>query len=439
MTSEQCDQTPDQAASETTASVPPEEQGAPTGLSSLHNRDFRLYYAGAMISNVGFWMQAVAQGWLIVTLTDSELALGLVNFCAMIPSLLFSLPGGVLADRIEKRYVLMFTQGMSAVFVLILGVLIHTGSVRIWEIMLVAFATGTMGALAQPAFQTIVPELVGRKNLLNAIALNSARFNLTRAIGPTIAGFLIKVTGIAGAYYLNSVSYLALVGALVLVRPKYRGKQTAGLRGGLFAGMGPAMRYVRQHSLIRTVVLMAAVQTLFLVPYSTLLPIFAKDTLHMDAGGYGLLLAAVGLGAFVGAIGLAFKGEVGSKGRLMLAMQVTFALGVAVFSFSHWLVLSLAMLVLVGFALVVFMATGNTLIQVIVPEEMSGRVMSIWSLVVMGLMPIGSLLAGGVAQLLTPTIALSGGAVISLILSVAIVLREPALFGLEMERSPALS
>lgn len=400
----------------------------PGAFGALRIRDYRLFFLGALTGNIGVWMQAVAQGWLVVSLTSSELYVGLVGFFAMIPSLLLSLVGGILADRLDRRKLLMTTQVISAVLVAVLAALVHTGRVQLWHIMAISFGTGTMIALNSSSWQAIVPDIVGRKNLLNAIALNSAQFNLTRTVGPTVAGLLIGYVGIAGAYYFNACAYLAFTAALWFIHPRYTSRRTTVSDEGLLHSLKLAMQYVWSRSAIRMVMIMAAVQTVFLFPYSTLLPVFAKDVLGLDASGYGLLLAAAGVGAFTGAMMLAFRGESRNKFGLMLVSQFLLCAGVAVFGLSTWLPLSLLALALTGWSFVTFLATGNTLLQVSVPDELRGRVMSIWMLVGLGLMPIASLQAGAVAALTSPAVALASGAFITFVFTCVVALRQRHLY-----------
>ncbi len=404
--------------------------------AALHEPDYRWFYFGALTSNIGLWMRTVAQGWLVITLTNSPFYLGLVSFCGMAPTLLFSLFGGVIADRANKRLVLMSAQLGSVFFVSLLGTLVVAHLVQIWQIMLIAFVNGTFAALSQPSFQAIVPELVGRANLMNAIALNSARFNLTRAVGPSIGGFLIKYVSIAGAFYCNAATYLLFFVALLFVHPKHAVQRPRARSERVLASLTDALGYVSSHELIRPVLLMAMVQTVFIAPYTSLLPAFAKNVLHMGAGGYGLLLGAVGVGAFAAALLLASRASIPYKGRIMFAAQIVFAVAVIGFAWSRWLWLSLVALLVVGCTLVAFLTVGNTLLQTIVPNEKRGRVMSVWMLVAMGFLPLGSLLAGSVAEATSPSLDLTAGALLTLVLSSLIVLRNPALMRLVRDVPP---
>jgi MFS family permease len=399
---------------------------------ALDNPDYRLFFAGAMASNIGMWMQNVAQGWLVVTLTNSAFYVGLVGFCAMIPTLFLSLFGGVIADRFDKRRVIIPLQAAAFCLTGVLATLIATGTVKIWHLMAIAAGNGVVLALNAPAFQAIVPEIVGKKNLRNAIALNSAQFNLTRIIGPSLGGIIIRYLGVAAAYYLNALSYLVFVIAMCFIRPKHAPARRQESTDGVFRSLGAAIRYVRGHSIIRPVLVLAAVQTVFLFPYGTLLPVFAKNVLGLGASGYSLLLVSAGVGALCGSLMLARR--TGSSGvRWMLGAQVGFAISASVFAYSRSVPLSMVALACIGWSLVTFMATGNTVVQSLVPDELRGRVMSVWMLVGLGFIPIGSLQAGAVASLVSPTFALVYGAVVTLLCTAAVVYRNRILLDPEVQ------
>lgn len=404
-------------------------QGARAGgmFSALRNPDYRIFLGGALITNIGMWMQQVAQGWLVVSLTDSEFLVGLVAFCAMIPSLFLSLFGGVLADRFPKRRILIVAQVVSVLLVATLATLIQTELVQLWHLMLISFLAGVVVALSSPAFQSIVPEIVGKRNLLNAIAINSAQFNMTRIIGPTVGGLILTTLGVAAAYYFNALSYLAFLAAILLIRPKHAAPNRQVAPEGVFRSLGTALRYVRAHPVIRPVMLLAATQTIFLFPYGTLLPIFVKQELGLSADAFSLLLVSAGVGALAASLMLARRRGGASNLVWMLRAQVGFAVSVSLFAFSTWLPLSMAALVFVGWSLVTYMATGNTVVQSLVPDELRGRVMSVWMLVILGMIPIGSLQAGAVAALLSPTFALVYGAVVTLIVTGVVVRTNPQL------------
>ena len=400
----------------------------PGAFGSFRIKEYRIYFPGAMIAALGMWVQIVAQGWLIVNLTSSEFLIGLVAFCANLPFLLLSLPGGMLADRFEKRKVVMTSQSINAIFMMLMGLLVVTGKANIWLLMVWLLVVGSVGAISMPSQQSMLPEIVGRKNLMNAIALNSAQFNLTGVIGPTLGGFAVKYIGIAGAYFFNGLTLVIAMVTLWAIRPQFASKALSSTRSRETASLAYAARYVWTDSRIRTIVVLAAIQTLFLQPYNTLLPVFAKDVLHMGASGYGLLLGAVGLGAFVGAMMLAFKGEITSKGKWLIVAQVTSALGIMSFAVMRYLPFALVALFVAGWGIVTFLAMGNSLLQTVVPDELRGRVMSCWMLVVLGLTPFGSLYIGSLASAVGPVASLVICALVALVCAGAIIAKERELF-----------
>ncbi len=410
----------------------------PDAFGSFRIKEYRIYFPGAMVAALGMWVQIVAQGWLIVNLTSSEFLIGLIAFCANLPFLLLSLPGGMLADRFEKRKVVMTSQCINAIFMALMGLLVATGKANIWLLMVWLLVVGSVGAISMPSQQSMLPEIVGRKNLMNAIALNSAQFNLTGVIGPTLGGFAVKYIGIAGAYFFNGLTLVVAMATLWAIRPRFASRNMSSIRSRdtASASLVYAARYVWADGRIRTIVVLAAVQTLFLQPYNTLLPVFAKDVLHMGASGYGLLLGAVGLGAFVGAMMLAFKGEITSKGKWLIVAQVASALGIMSFAVMRHLPLALVALFVAGWGIVTFLAMGNSLLQTVVPDELRGRVMSCWMLVVLGLTPFGSLYIGSLASAVGPVASLVICALVALVCAGGIIAKERELFRSNFSLTP---
>lgn len=375
--------------------------------ASLRHRNFRLFWTGQMVSLVGTWMQAVAQGWLVLTLTNSAFLLGLVSAIGSIPILFLALPGGVAADRFDKRRLLMATQTMAMVLALILAVLTHCQAVRIWHVVVLAALAGSAFAFDAPSRQSFIIELVGKEDLLNAIALNSAIFNAARILGPALAGVLIGFIGMAGCFFINGASFLAVILGLWMIR---REPSAPRPKGSAWQEMKDGLRYSWGHRVIRSLVAIVAAFSIFGMPYAVLMPIFARDILGSGARGLGFLMTANGVGALIGALGLAAIGKGRSRGRLVLTAGVVFSLALAAFASSRNFTLSLLVLPLVGWAMVSQVATINTLLQTLVPDELRGRVMSLFTLVFMGLMPFGSLLAGSVAQRFGAPAALQAGA-----------------------------
>ncbi len=379
--------------------------------ASLRHRNFRLFWTGQMVSLIGTWMQSVAQGWLVLTLTDSAFLLGLVGAIGSLPVLFLALPGGVAADRFDKRRLLIFTQSTAMALALILAALTHYGLVRIWQVVLLAALSGSVFAFDAPSRQAFTIELVGKEDLLNAIALNSAVFNAARILGPALAGVLIGFIGMAGCFFLNGLSFLAVIFGLWLISGKRTAPKTS---GSAWREMREGLSYSWSHPVIRPLVTIVAVFSIFGMPYAMLMPVFARDILAVGPRGLGFLMTANGVGALAGSLGLAAFNRPKGRGRLVLSAGLVFSLAVAAFSLSRSFTLSLALLPLVGWSMVSQTATINTLLQTTVPDGLRGRVMSLFTFVFMGMMPFGSLLAGSLAQRFGAPAALKAGAAICL-------------------------
>jgi MFS family permease len=387
---------------------------------ALYVRDFRIFWIGQVISFSGTWMQSTAQGWLVYSLTKSPFYLGLVATAASLPVLLFTLIGGVVADRLMKRKLLVITQALSVVPALALAVLIDLRLVTVWQIMLFAMLLGTVNAFDIPARQSFLVEMVQKGRLLNAIALNSASFNGARIVGPFFAGLTIASIGVAACFYVNAVSFLAAIGALLMIR-------TGGETGkGLFlkstaegAGSGRISALVRElregldfvtgeRNIFRILVLVATFSLLG-IPYVTLLPVFAEDILKVGPRGLGILAGASGLGALTAAVFIAFKGEIEKKGRLMTVAGLIFGTALLSFSLSRDYFASTVILVLAGWGMVSFLAVANSFIQLGTPDVLRGRVMSFYAFVFLGIAPIGNALMGSVAHIVGTDRAVSIG------------------------------
>jgi MFS family permease len=362
----------------------------PATFSSLRHRNFRLLWVGTLISSSGDWMDQIALNWLVYQLTGSAVYLGILNLCRLTPILVFTLIGGVVADRVERRRLMFSTQTVAMLLALVLATLVATGVVQIWMVLLVAVGRGVMMSFNQPARQSLISELVPHEDLMNAIALNSATLNLTRVIGPAIGGGLIATVGVAGAFSLNAASFLAVLYGLAKMR---FGERPARRRGSMAADLMAGVRYLRGQPALRTLVLLALLPMVFGMPYMTMLTVFARDVLDTGGLGFGLLTACSGVGAVVGALGIASVRAHTRRGRLMLAGLVAFGAALLVFALSHWLLLSLLALVAVGAGQQAYMATNNTLIQVYVAEEYRGRILSTLFLN-RGMVPLGTMLAG---------------------------------------------
>ncbi len=370
-------------------------------------------------------MQSTAQGWLVLELTDSPALLGLTSAVANAPTLVLSLLAGVLADRVDRRQLLMVTQFTGALLAALLALLTGLGFVEFWHVLLIAGLAGAASALGMPAFQAVVSTIVDRNAIGNAIALNSAQFNLGRIVGPTLAGAAIAAGGLAIAFWANSIAFV-LVTAVLFTLP-IRRREAARAEASLWSNLLDGIHYLDRDPIIRILVLLAAVPALFVLNYLVLLPVYARDVLVIGAPGLGLLTAAVGVGALAGALGVALLRPRGGDGRLIVVGLTTASCALIVFAVTRWLPLSLVGLAVLGGAQVAYYATTNTLIQVLVPARLRGRVLSLYVLTSLGVIPFGNLLAGIVAQAFGPTVALAGGGVLTLVALAWVVVAYPQL------------
>lgn len=397
----------------------------PRTFVALGHRNFRLFFVGQLVSLTGTWMQSVAQSWLVYRLTDSPLALGLVGFFGSVPILLFSLWGGVLADRFPKRNLLVMTNSAAMLQALVLAILTLSGRVEVWHIMLLSFVMGSILALDIPTRQAFVAEMVGEKDLLNAIALNSSAFNATRIIGPAAAGILIALLGEGIAFSINSISFLAVIAGLLLLRLETT--LAPSRQVSAWSNLWEGLSYLRSNPVILTLVSLVAVSSLLCMPFISLMPVFAKDILGVGATGLGSLIAASGVGALVGALTLAYLGNAPQKGRLLTAGNILFPSLIIAFSLSGSYPLSLLILLGVGWAMVTQNATANALLQSIVPHHLRGRVMSAFTLMFAGMMPLGTLQAGAVANLAGAPLALAAGGLLALAFALYVFFSRPRL------------
>ncbi len=398
--------------------------GISATFASLRHRNFRLFWTGQLVSLVGTWMQAVAQGWLVLTLTNSAFLLGLVSAIGSIPVLFLSLPGGVAADRMDKRSLLIATQATAMVLALVLAALTHFKAVQVWHIVVLAALAGSVFAFDAPSRQAFIVEMVGKEDLLNAIALNSAIFNAARIMGPALAGVLIGVIGMAGCFLLNGVSFLAVIVGLALIRSEY---VAAPGRLSAWQDIRLGLEYVSSNRDVLLLEVIVASFSIFGMPYAVLMPIFARDVLEVGSRGLGFLMTATGVGALAGALSLASFGKSRGRGRLVFVAGAVFAALLAAFSLSRNFTLSLVLLALLGWAMVSQVATINTILQSIVPDNLRGRVMSVHTLVFMGMTPFGSFIAGSIAQRWGAPAALQAGAAVCMATVVMIFWRKRSL------------
>lgn len=397
-------------------------------LPALASPYYRRFILGGLVTNVGTWMQATAQGWLVLGLTNSPALLGVTSAAANLPILLFSLHAGALADRIDLRRLLVASRLTAAVLTGVLAVLTTLGIVQFWQVVVVAFLVGTTTAIASPAYQTIMSSLVEPRLLGSAIALNSAQFNLSRIVGPSVAGVAIAVVGLAAAFWANTVSFLFSAATLATIPRPARGPghRTISLWSNVIVGI----RHVRRDPTVLALLLLPLAPGILNLNYIVLLPVFARDVLQVGAAGLGLMTAAVGVGAVIAAFSVAVLRPGGGSGALVLFGLVMSSLGLLVFSISPWLPLSLVALAVLGGFSTAYYTTTNTLLQLIVPARLRGRVMSLYILSSTGFIPVGNLLAGFVAEHIGAPATLAGMVLVTLAICALVAIRVPALLAL---------
>ena len=386
----------------------------PAKFSALSFRDFRLFWFGQLISLSGTWMQSVAQGWLVYSLTKSPFYLGMIAAANSLPILLFTLVGGVIADRFPKRNLLLVTQALSVIPALLLGILTSIHSATVWHVAVLAFFLGTINAIDIPTRQSFLAEMVGKGHIVNAIALNSAAFNGARIIGPMIAGLTISYLGIPACFFLNAVSFSAVIAALS--RMQIRGEIKIRSKGVLTEFM-EGITFLRGSREIIHVILLITVFSLVGLPYISLLPVFADEVFHRGAQGFGFLVSASGFGALTAALGIALKGDIKNKTRFMSYAGLCFSIALFIFSFSQIFLVSLVTILFGGWGMVSYLAAANSYIQVSVPDELRGRIMSVYSFVFLGTVPIGNSIMGVLADSIGTTHAVSSAGIICIIAS----------------------
>ncbi len=371
---------------------------------ALRHRNFRLYFGGQLISLIGTWMQSMAQAWLVLKLTNSPMMLGVVSFATYLPILLVALFAGVVVDHVDRRRLILTSQTMLMLSAFVLSALTWTGVVRVEHVIILAALNGFVSAFDLPGRQAFVVEMVGREDLPNAIALNSMVFNGARALGPAVAGILIAVIGVAGCFFLNGLSYLAVIWGLFEMDVPRRVATSFGAVMLLRVREGLTFAWHHRPSLV--LLILIAVTSGFGLQYSVLIPVFARDLLHGGARAYGLLLAAQGLGAVLGAAAMASRSSAPRVLRQNLTIGLfVFAVTIAIFGLSPWMILSLCAQMLIGAGQMNYMAATNTMLQLFVTDELRGRLMSIYTLSVIGMAPFGSLAVGFVGEHLSPRVA----------------------------------
>jgi MFS family permease len=398
----------------------------PATFRALKHRNFQLFFSGQLISLIGTWMQNVAQSWLVYKLTGSSLLLGSVGFASQFPVFLASPLGGIVADRHNRQKVVIGTQTASMILAFILAGLTLANRITIPEIFVLAALLGIVNAFDIPGRQAFLVEMVGKEDLINAIALNSSMFNGARIIGPAIAGILVAKIGEGWCFLANAISYIAVIIGLFMMRVERRHQPPS---GSPIEHIKEGFRFVRDTEPIRALLLLLGLVSLVAMPYTVLMPIFADRILHGGARGLGILMGATGVGALLGALTLATRTGVYGLGRWVSLSCAGFGVSLIAFSLSRHFWLSTALLVPVGFCMMLQMSSSNTLIQAMVPDHLRGRVMSVYSMMFMGMAPFGALFGGVVADKLGAPLAVSMGGIAAIGGAIIFGLRLPKMRG----------
>ena len=370
---------------------------------AFHYRDFRLMWIGACTSTIGTWMQIVAQGWLIYRLSHSAWLLALNEFLGSIPIFLFTLVGGVMADRFDRRHVLMASQYVQMSCAALLTLLVALNSIQVWHILALSFVAGFAQAFGGPAYQALVPTLVDKEDMPNAIALNSIQFNVAVTVGPALGGLALARFGEGWCFGLNALSFVAPIVSLYMLRIRFLPQKTA---ESILASMKQGIRFVRKQGAMEALMVLAFCMTALGMPMRTFFPVFVKDIFHRGPETYAMFFTLMGVGSIVGSLTMAAAGNLKHKGRVALTMLMCLGAGIAGFSFSKHLVLSYVLLFLAGVSMIGVFTTVNSLVQLITTNEMRGRVMSVYNFAFRGGMPMGNLLAGRLVPIFTAPVVL---------------------------------
>jgi predicted MFS family arabinose efflux permease len=366
-------------------------------------RDFRLMWVGACTSSIGTWMQIVAQGWLIYRLSHSAFLLALDQFLGGIPIFLLSLIGGVVADRVERRRILLGSQYIQLFSAATLTVLVATGVVYVWEILCLSFVSGFAQAFGGPAYSALIPGLVDREDMPNAIALNSIQFNLAVTIGPALGGITLARLGEKWCFGLNALSFVAPIIALSLITTRFLPQKTA---DSMLSSLKQGIQFVRKQGSMEALIVLAFCMTALSMPLRTYFPVFVKDIFRRGPETYGQLMSMMGIGSICGSLAIASLGNFRHKGRVALIMLIVLGAAISSFALSKVLFFSYAVVILAGFAMMTVFATVTSLVQLITTEEMRGRVMSVYNCAFRGGMPMGNLISGWLVPIFSAPVVL---------------------------------
>jgi predicted MFS family arabinose efflux permease len=382
-------------------------------------RDFRLMWVGACTSSIGTWMQIVAQGWLIYRLSHSAFLLALDQFLGGIPIFLFSLIGGVVADRVERRKILMASQYVQMFSAAVLTILVTTGLVHVWQILCLSFVSGFAQAFGAPAYSALIPTLVDKDDMPNAIALNSIQFNVAVMVGPALAGLVLAKLGEKWCFGLNALSFLAPIVSLSIITTRFLPVKTTET---MFSSLKQGIQFTRKQGSMEALIVLAFCMTALGMPMRTYIPVFVKDIFHRGPETYGNLLALMGLGSILGSLSIASAGNMRRKGLVALAALFCLGAGISAFALSTSVRASGVILVLVGASMMAVFATVNSLVQLIVTNEMRGRVMSVYNFAFRGGMPLGNLLSGWLVPLFTAPVVLGVNGLLLVLLALYFLL-----------------
>ena len=382
----------------------------PATLRALQYRNFQLFFSGQLISLIGTWMQNLAQAWLVYRITGSMILLGGISFCSQIPIFLFSTVGGIVADRYSRHRVVIATQSASMVLALALAALTLSHTVHIWHIFVLSALLGVVNAFDIPARQSFIVDMVGRADLMNAIALNSSMFNASRVVGPAVAGILVAAIGEGWCFFANGISYIAVIVGLLLMRVAPHRPVTGG--GSPVAKIVEGFRFVIRNRPIHALLILLSIASVTGMPFTVLMPVFADRILHGGPKALGWLTGCAGMGALGAALLLASRQTLKGLSGWIATSATAFGVGLLIFALSRTFLFSALILVPVGFSLMLQMGSSNTLIQSMVPDHLRGRVMGVYSMMLMGMAPFGGLLAGVVADRFgAPTTVAIGGVI----------------------------
>ncbi|HKV43572.1 MAG TPA: MFS transporter, partial [bacterium] len=369
----------------------------PGMFAALRHRNYRLFFTGQLISLVGTWMQRIAQAWLVLQITNSPFLLGVIGALQWLPVLCLALIGGAVADRVSKRNLLVVTQTVQMLQAFILGALIATGAVRFWHVAILATALGTSQAFDMPSRQAFIFEMVEGTDMMNAVALNSTIVNVARLIGPAIAGAAIAWVGMSWAFFVNGLSFIPVILALLMMR--VRPARAVSVAAGVMAHVREGIDYLVRTPVALQVIVLLAFESIFVMNFTILTTVFAKDVLHMRAAAFGLLMSAQGAGALVGAITVASLAYLGPRPAVLFGGALALTLSSIVLSTVRHFAPAAVVLGIAGASMVMFTATVNTTLQLNTPDRLRGRVMAVYSLMMGGMTPVGSLVTGALAEI----------------------------------------